>query len=221
MTADGLPAAVTYVGLPVSSGGAHSLMRMSRRAAYERTMAFLNACTEPARDVDYRFRVHDAPGLARSTPLDLAVRRRFGIDAVLPAERVPAALDFLDEIDPQPANEYGMVPVWFWAECRFRILDPATGRPLLGQDPARFQGVEYAWRVPLGTNGLRLILNDHAALGIELCIPDADEELRGRVVPWLQEHLPFRFSAKHWRVWTPTKSGSYTARRLIVTGRTR
>ena len=45
-------AAVTSVGLPISSGGAHSLGRMSRRTAYERTRSFLEACTEPVRHLE-------------------------------------------------------------------------------------------------------------------------------------------------------------------------
>jgi len=57
------PAAVTYVGLPISSGGAHSLGRMSRRAAYQRTIAFLQACTQPVGAIDYTFKVHDVPDL--------------------------------------------------------------------------------------------------------------------------------------------------------------
>jgi hypothetical protein len=44
---DSAPTAVTYDGLPVSSGCAHSLGRMTRRAAYDATMSFLRTCTQP------------------------------------------------------------------------------------------------------------------------------------------------------------------------------
>lgn len=215
--AQGTPAAVTYIGLPISSGGAHSLGRMSRRVAYERTIAFIDACTQPLDPIEYRFDVPDVPGLRPDIRLRLGlkVRRRFG-DGHVPGDRVPEALDFLDEIDPQPTNQWGMAPVWFWASCRFRILDPSTGRPLSGQDPKRFRGVEYEWKVLLGTSAVHLTLHDHATLGIELCIPDADEEVLRRVVPWLQDHLPFRFSPKQWRAWTPTQAGSFKARRMTA-----
>jgi hypothetical protein len=212
------PAAVTYIGLPVSSGGAHSLGRMSRRTAYQRTMEFVGACVEPIGPMHHRFTVLDVPGLKRDPGLAREVNRRFGDDVALTAERVPDALDFLDGIDPQPANQWGMAPIWFWVTSQFQILDPATGRPIPGQDPGGFAGVEYEWKVPLGTSGLRLILNNHASLGIELCIPDADDEVQRRVIPWLQQYLPFRFSPKHWRAWTPTKSGSFKARRLTLPG---
>ena len=210
------PAAVTYIGLPISSGGAHSLGRMSRRVAYQRTLEFLRTCTEPIGSIDYQFSLHDALSGKRAFELHWKVKRRFGNDLRVPEARVPEVLDFLDEIDPQPVDQWGMAPVWFWASCRFLVLDPSTRLPLPGQDPKRFDKMEYEWQVPLGTSSMRLILRDHAQFGIELCIPDADDEVLRRVVPWLQAYLPFKFSPKQWRVWTPTKAGSLKVRKMAA-----
>lgn len=207
-------AAVTYVGLPISSGGAHSLGRMSRRTAYERTRSFLEACTEPVGHLEASFTIHDVPDLAPDLRFRRELDRRFSNWTALPGDRLADALDFLDDIDPQPTNQWGMAPVWFSMGSSFRILDPATGNPVPGQDPARFREVQYEWGIPLGTNHLRLILNNRASVAIELCLPDADRELLARLVPWLQQRLPFRFSSKHWRSWTPTRSGSFKSRRL-------
>lgn len=218
------PVAVTYDGLPISSGGAHSLGRLSRREAYARTTSFLRTCTEPAGPREYWFAVNSVPELRPVRRLEKELERRFGkregflwikdqrLD--IAAERVAEALDFLDEIDPQPTNRWGMAPIWFWVTTKFRILDPATGQPLPGQDPDRYRGNEYEWGLPLGTSSLRLILHNRAQLGINLCIPDADDDLLRRAVPWLQQHLPCRLSQKHWTAWTPTRSGSFKARRM-------
>jgi hypothetical protein len=189
---------------------------MPRRVALERTRSFLQACTEPVGDPSYLLRVHDVPELRPDPMLTREVERRFGGRVGLREDQVGDVLDFLDDIDPQPTNRWGMVPVWFRLEYQFRILDPGTGQPLPGQDPARFSGDILGWQVPYGTSSLRLILNDHAAIGIELCLPDAGEELLHRVVPWLQQHLPFKLSPKQWRAWTPTRSGSFKARRLTL-----
>lgn len=213
---DPRPAAVTYVGLPIASGGAHSLGRMSRRVAYERTLSFLQTCTEPITAATYSFQVHDVPELPADPRFNAELWRRFGHYVDVPEDRVTDALDYLDEIDPQPANQWGMAPVWLTAGFNFRILDPATGLVLPGQDPARFGSVEYEWGVPLGSSRLRLILSNAAKVAIELCLPDADEDLLRRVVPWLQQHAPFKFSPKHWRAWTPTRSGSFKARKLAM-----
>jgi hypothetical protein len=216
VTADTPVAAVTYIGLPISSGGAHSLGNMSRRVAYERSMSFLRTCTQTDRPISYSFSLNDVPELPRPARLERELQRRFGHYSMIPAERVGDALDFLDEIHPQPTNRWGMAPIWFWASSSFRILDSATGQPLPAQDPVRFGGVEYEFGVPLGSSGLRLILENHAKLGIELCIPYPDEALLRRVVPWLQRCLPCKLSPRQWRAWTPTKTGSFKGRKMVA-----
>jgi len=213
----GAPAAVTYDGLPVSSGGAHSLGRMSRRTANEKTARFLDQCTVPdgARVYTVSFpadrvfpRVEPPPGLRDQ------VTRRFGRSGEIPASRVDDALDFLDEIAPQPLNRYGMTAVRLTMRCQFRLLDPATGRPVPGQDRQRFGGVQYGGSVPLGTSGLLLSLHNHAALSVDFCIPDPTDDLLLRLLPWLEAYLPFKFSPKHWRVWMQTKTSSFRGKRL-------
>jgi hypothetical protein len=217
-------AAITYIGLPISSGGAHSLGRMSRRVAYERTVSFLRTCTKPADPITYSFAVLDVPELPPVPRLERELKRRFGQyfavqqHLAVQNERVDEALDFLDEIDPQPTNQWGMAPIWFSATSNFQILDPATGDPITGQDPKRFKGVEYEGGVPLGTSGMRLILDNHARIAIELCLSDPDDALLRRVVPWLQEYLPCKLSPKQWRAWTPTTTGSFKARRISAPG---
>jgi hypothetical protein len=211
-------AAVTYVGLPISSGGAHSLGRMPRRVAYHRTEAFIAERTALVGAIEYSFSVLDVPELTPVPRLKQEVKRRFGLNAPIAKQRVTEALDFLDDIHPQPTNQWGMAPIWFWMKAQIQILDPATGRPLPGQDPQRFGGVEYEWSVPLGTSRMRLILNTHAVLAVELCIPGADDDVLQRVVPWLQDRLPCKLSPKQWRAWTPTRSGSFKSRIIPAPG---
>ncbi|WP_091564269.1 hypothetical protein [Arthrobacter sp. ok362] len=210
--------AVTYVGLPIGSGGAHSLGGMSRRAAYEQATSFLETCTELVSPNKYTFEVHEVPDLSRQLDLEAELERRFGQGkrVAVPADRVNEALEWLDDIHPQPTNQWGMAPIWFRAQSSFRIVDPATGQVLPGQNAERFAGAEYVWSVPLGTSDFGLILDNSARLAIDLCIPDADGEMLRRVVPWLQDHLPFKLSAKQWRSWTPTKFGSFKSRRMAA-----
>jgi hypothetical protein len=210
------PAAVTYIGLPITSGGAHGLGRMPARVAYARTMAFLEACTERIGAVEYQFAHNDVIqglGLPHNPLQKARVNALFG-SGVFGVERVAEAFDFLDEISPQP-ERFDVTPISLWTRSTFRILDPATGAPIPGQDPNLFSGAEYESNVPLGTSGLRLIIYNRASLAIELCIPTADEALLHRIVPWLQASLPFKFSPKQWRIWTPTRGGSFKGRKLV------
>ena len=177
-------------------------------------MAFLATCTQPITPVACSFAVHDVPELPPVPRLARELEDRFGDYASIQHERIGEALDFLDEIDPQPTNPWGMAPIWFTAASSFLILDPLSGQPLPKQDPARFRGAEYEWGVPLGSSGLRLILDNGARIAVELCLPYPDDAVLRRVVPWLQRHLPFRLSAKQWRAWTPTRTGSFKARKM-------
>src|SRR5262245_35291691 len=122
------PSAVTYVGLPIGSGGAHSLGRTPRRVAYERTASFLQQCTIPVRAPEFAFDVQDVPELPRNRSLERALQEAFGRGrhVVVHEARVGDALNFLDSIDPQPTNQWGMPPIWFTWTVHFQILDPES-----------------------------------------------------------------------------------------------
>ena len=213
---DATPAAVTYIGLPLNSGGAHSLGRMSRRVAFERTTNFLEVCTRLSCPVAYEFQLNEF-GLGPLTDIEDALEERFGGRRAAPvsSDRVGDALNLLDELDPQPTAS-GIAPLWFWMRTTFQLIDPDTREPFAGQDPDRFCGVEYDYKRPLGTSSLRLILSNRAVLGVELCIPDADDERLAAAVPFLQSSLPFKFSTKQWKEWTPTKTGRFKGRRTLA-----
>jgi hypothetical protein len=179
-------------------------------------MAFLHACTEPVGSIGYRLRLEKVPEFRTPPALERELQRRFGGNADVPEDRVGEVLEFLDDVDPQPTNRWGMAPIWFSVASTFEILDPATGRPLPGQDPSRFDDVKYAWMAPLGRSRLLLSLHNPAALAVDLCIPDPDDDVLRRVVPWLQQNLPFKFSPKQWKVWTPTKSRSLKGRKMTA-----
>jgi hypothetical protein len=184
---------------------------MTRRVAYAATLGFLEACTEPLGQTEHTITVHDVPELQRQVHLERELEGRFGRGRilVLDADEVPEALDFLDEVHPQPTNRWGMAPIWFRATARFRLLDPATGTALPGQTDRLEERVGYH-------NEVRLILDNSARLGITLCIPEADAGLLSRLLPSLQEHAPCKLSRKQWRSWTPTEVGTLKARVLDV-----
>ena len=216
MTEPRASTAVTYIGLPIDSGGAHGLGTLGFRDAYEKTSAFIDACTVEISPRTQRFLFPDVPELEEKLEWKRDFRKRFGgwgrSEVRVSDDGVEAALSFLEEVDPQPQNPWGMAPLWFTTSWQIHLRDPATDEPYPGQDAGRFDGTEYAWRVPLGVSHVRLILSNKASLGIELCIPDLDDAGLAILIPALQEHAPFRFSAKQWRRWTPTTTGTFASR---------
>lgn len=213
------PTAITYEGLPISSGGAHGLGRIGLRDAYEQTTSFIDSCMKLVAPRGQAFYFQHVPELPDFPDWEPLFREKFGGGrdrriAVLDSQ-VDAAMEFLEQVDPQPKNRWGMAPLWFITSWRVQVLDPATREPFPGQDSSRFSGVPYDAAVALGESRLSLMLSNRASLGVALCLPDMDDSRLPEVVSWLQEHAPFRFSSKHWRQWTPTKSGSFRAKKLI------
>lgn len=215
------PTAVTYIGLPIGSGGAHGLGRIGVRAAYERTLAFVGACVVVDGATDPRFTIQHVPSLQDPRIWEPPFRERFGggTDRLVAVSenRVDEAITFLEQIHPQPQNQWGMAPLWLSMHWDIALVDPRSGQPFAGQDPSRYAGVTYEG-VPLGASRLRLMLSNSASLGVTLCLPDIDDDGLRLVIPWLQEHAPFRFAAKHWKRWTPTKSGSFIGRKIQPLG---
>lgn len=212
------PTAVTYEGLPIGAGGAHRLGRMGLREAHRRTEAFVEACGLEIGPRHRFFMFPNVPGMDKMTKWEGQLEAQFGPrvrDRIPVLEtQVEEALSFLDDINPQPVNPWGMAPIWFTSAWKIAMVDPETLAPFPGQDSARYGSVPYSVSAALGESHIRLRLSDRAALGADLCFPDVDDSKLQSVLPMLQEHAPFRFSPKHWRRWSPTKTGSFTSRSI-------
>jgi hypothetical protein len=202
--------AVAYDGLPISSGGSHKLGRISPRQALTAWQGFLDACTQPS-PVSCWFDLPMTPELtvepavvARlSAMFPERTRDRFPV----PRDGIDQAVDLIESIEPQPTNQWGMAPVWLWFTADFQLLRPDGSGVWPGQDPARFGHFQTPAGITLGASSTRLVLQARRSLGLSLSIPEASDEDLQRVVPWLQNHLPMRLSAKHWARWTLTKNG--------------
>ncbi|CAN5320927.1 hypothetical protein BH11ACT5_BH11ACT5_13150 [soil metagenome] len=204
---------VTYEGLPLGSGGSHGLGKIGSRDAYRRTVDFITHCAVVVGPRTQSFTLHEVPGLAERPEWAGVLHREFGEGTanVIPVsdDRVEAALGFLEDIAPQPHNQWGMAPLTFTTFWKIAIVDPVSGRPFAAQDPARYPGLGYDSRV-------KLHLSNRASLNIEICIPDLDDQSLRALIPTLQSHAPFTFSAKQWRRWTASKTGSFTSRKIDV-----
>jgi hypothetical protein len=207
-----------YDGLPVSSGGAHGLGRTTGRNAFENWHAFLAACAS-LHTVSYYFDLPHTPELTVEPEIDARIRREFpavGRRFMVPVERIDEALDLLDDLEPQPTNPWGMAPVWLRGTADFSVRNP-DGRLWPGQDPALFGSFETPTGVRLGASRTNLIVQAKRSMGLLLSVPEASDADLERLVPWLQEHLPFRLSPKHWSRWTLAKNRrTYRGRRIAI-----
>ena len=213
-----LSSAVAYDGLPVSSGGAHTLRRTSAARAFAAWMHFLDACTE-ASPIRCWFDFPRTPELRVDPALVERIAREFPADQdgrhSVARTRFDDALARFESLKPLPVNASGMAPIWLWftAECRLRSPHGSALWP--GQDPARFGEFETPGGVRLGASSARLILHARPLLGLRLSIPEASDDDLAAFVPWLEAALPMRLSSKQWTRWTLTANGrSYRGRRI-------
>jgi hypothetical protein len=210
--------ALVYDGLPISSGGAHGLGRISPHDAYDAWSRFLSACTVPGAITCF-FDLPDTPELAVERSVRRLLGRTFppaGRRFPVPTRRVPEALELLATLEPQPTNRWGMAPVWLRFSADFALRHP-DGHLWPGQDRSEFGFFETPGGVRLGASMTNLSLQARRSMGLLLSVPDATDAEAVDLIPWLQSHLPFQLSPKHWTRWTLTKNGrTYRGQKLVL-----
>lgn len=208
---------MAYDGLPISSGGAHGLGRISARDSLSTWLSFLDKRTE-ASPVSCWFDFPMTPGLAADPGVVRLIAREFPGDRgrhPVPRERAGDALSVFESLEPLPVNQWGMAPLWLWFTADFRLRSPSGQELWPGQDPGRFGHFVTPVGVKLGASSTRLILEAKRSMRLSLSIPRASDADLVEIVPWLQAVLPMRLSSKHWTRWTLTKNKrSYRGRKI-------
>ena len=211
-----MPEVVTYDGLPRSAGGAHSLRAKRPDEAFQRMQRFVEACTEPASQ-SWRFEIYTGGPPASTEQLSTLATELFGGPRLrsqtqtewnVPPESVNHALDALIAVGTGAVTTYGRSLAALTCSTSVRLIGPSTSAPYPDVTPDAFGRftVDGYGRL-LGESGIRATLGNAASsLSLWLNLP-ADERLSPGA-RHLQDHLPFRLSAKHWRLWRPTRNAN-------------
>ncbi len=212
-----LGSAVAYVGLPIASGGAHGLGRISAKGALDAWQQFLDT-RAVATATRCHFLLSEPPQLKVQASVVAVLNRHFpGSGRLYPVsvDLLDEAIELLESIEPQPTNPYGMAPVWLRATTEFQLRSPHGSGLWPGQDRSLFRDFETPAGVKLGTSVTYLNLEARRSMGLMMSIPEASDQDLADVIPWLHASLPFRLSGKRWTRWTLTKNGdSYRERRI-------
>ncbi|WP_240959819.1 hypothetical protein [Rhodococcus sp. HNM0563] len=181
--------------------------------------AFLDACAVPAEHVDAQasgFRLWAGGPEDRSERWRQIATELLGgprrtqhthCEWRVRAERVNAILDALDGAAREDVTRYGRPLVGLVVGGPARLIDPATGEAYAGvsvEDSGRFEVDGYGRT--LGVSGVRATIGSTgSSLSLWLSFP-GDHRLPAAAAH-VQEHAPVRFSVKHWRRWTPSRTG--------------
>lgn len=217
-----LPEVVTYDGLPGSAGGAHSLRVKRPDVAFQRVYTFLDACAEPVSLPSWTFEIRQGGSPAPTEQLSELATGIFGgprskaqthTEWNVPPGSVNDALDALVGSDAVTTHGRSLAALTYSAPVR--LIDPSTRAPYPDITPDAFGrfAVDGYGRI-LGESGIRVTLGNAASsLSLWLNLP-ADERLSSGA-RHLQDHLQFRLSAKHWRLWRRNRSGdSYRSNKI-------
>ncbi len=211
------PELVTYDGLPTASGGAHGMRVRRATTAHAAVGAFLATCAEPAGAVSCTFRVWAGGPEHRSThwrELAMSVlggpRRtdRTHSEWHVRGDRIDAMLAALDAATPVDVTPHGRPLAALALNAPVRLLDPSSGTPYAGVSPeATGEFAVDGYGRTLGASGVRSTFGTTAsALSLWLSFP-GDERLADASAH-VRAHVPVRLSTKHWRRWSPTRSGN-------------
>ncbi|MBM4608506.1 hypothetical protein GS416_11310 [Rhodococcus hoagii] len=206
---------VTYDGLPASAGGAHSLRAKDPDKAFRRVRSFVEECTAQAsprrgcsgsRPVPTRS--DRAPRRPRHRPFGGPRHRaRTHTEWNVAPGAVDHALDMLGTAGPDAVTSHGHSLAALTCGMRVDLLDPLARAPYPDITPDAFGrfAVDGYGRL-LAPPAVRATVGTAASsVSLWLNLP-ADDRL-APAARHLQDHLPFRLSAKHWRLWQPTRSG--------------
>jgi hypothetical protein len=225
---------ISYDGLPISSGGAHSLGRLRVRPAWKAFQRFLSTCTTATEPSRVSITINETPDVdpdmikkLRSSAIKMLEvpgrpqqRQDFGENGQalswnLPAKLADTAIEWLSAAEP-------LAPTWLGGPAKVELdyqfrLKSARGAELPFQGSDDYLGQIYdGYGILLGESGCRLTVAARCALSLVLFLPfEEPDEALWKYASYLQENMLMKFSTKQWKHWKLTKKGdAYLSHRI-------
>lgn len=215
---------VTYDGLPASAGGAHRLRTRSPEAAFGQAQHFVDACARTISTPEVTLQLWSGGPADHAEPLAAFAMKRLGgprrreqthTEWRVRADAVDDVLDTLGKAGARAVTRHGHPLAALVWNAEALLIDPGTRATYSGVGADAFGrfAVDGYGRL-LGVSGVRASIGTTASsLSLWLSLP-GDDRLAAAAAH-VQEHLPFRLSAKHWRRWRPTRDGkAYRATKI-------
>jgi len=221
--------AITYDGLPISSGGAHSLRQKGFVAAYAALQAFVDSISLEREPTSVSVELFDSGvgGFMHFLALrwefskrfrgkqGRAVGEHFGHQWEVQPSELGLLIHDLERLRPIPLVGYAgrsLVVHVYWK----LILSDRTGEQLPFQTRDSYMDFEAGFQLYLGESVMYARISENSTASLFLSLPFENVqpeciELADRI----NEAFPARLSTKHWKRWTLTKKGtSYLGRKI-------
>lgn len=224
-------AAITYDGLPISSGGAHALRTRGFVETAKSLSNFVSRVSVDPTPVDVALELLSGGDLndEEFSRLYNDARSRYGTEKFtrglgkyvghqwgLDVNDFRDTANRLEAIRPISLTEYTGYQVVLHATWKLNFLRNDSEVPLPFQSRVDYDEFEVAWQIFLGESGMYARISEKSTAGIFLSLPfeEVSSECR-ELVGRIQNAFPVRLSAKHWKRWTLSKAGkSYVGRKI-------
>jgi len=222
-------AAITYDGLPISSGGAHTLRTRGFVAGLQALQSFVAAVSLDPLPTKLAVEVLEGAGVPESfasTLLrDLEARftkrtdRRIGDYTghqwAMDRGALIAIADDLERLRPIPKTQYAGHAARLHVTWNLVLCD-SSRRQFPNQSRDDYLGFECDGQHYLGHSFVYAAISETTTAHLFLSLPfeEVTEEAR-RLAGEIQAHFPGRLSSRHWKRWSVTKSGTgYIAKKI-------
>ena len=222
-------AAITYDGLPISSGGAHKLRTRGFVAGLKAVQSFASAVSLDPIPKDCAVEVLEGNEVpkeftqALSSKFDARYIRRpsraigdhTGHQWEIEAMSLNQIVQELETLRPTPQTGYAGPAVLVHATWNLVFTD-SERKPLPYQNKEHYLEFEVGYQLPLGQSLVysRIAETTTASLIVSLPFEEVSADAK-RLAGEIQTHFPCRLSSKHWKIWRLTKKGdSYVGRKI-------
>lgn len=224
-------AAITYEGLPISSGGAHTLrtrgfVETARSLSdFVSSVSIISTPTDltlellsggEINETEFARQYEDAYGKYGLKKFTRAMGDYIGHQWALDVNTLHEVAAQLEKLRPIFHAGYAGWQVVLHATWKLEFREEDSHLALPYQSRTYYNDFEITWNVFLGESGVyaRISEKSTAALFLSLPFEEVTEDCH-RLAVRIQKAFPVRLSAKHWKRWSLTKAGkNYVGRKI-------
>lgn len=213
---------ISYEGLPINSGGAHSLNRKPIEVNYEKTLNFLNLYADKTKPESIELTLYQSEKKGYSA-LNLALKLslKFGIPKMkndgwlktwnwsLSQNNLKKGFEILKLNNELPKNILG--PISLNINWNFHFKNPETNKVLPNQKLIPL--LEFRNK----NSKIYLRLSKKTTISVWFAFPfEKVGKYEFEFIEKLNSKLPFKPSEKHWRIWKKSEKGNWKPSKLEI-----
>ena len=213
---------ISYEGLPINSGGAHSVSRKSPKVNYDQTLGFLNFFSNKTQPKSIELTLYESEKKEYSAlKLLPKLTLKFGIPKTrndgwlrtwtwnLTEKDIKKGFETLELNDELPNNPAGPITLNFY--WNFHFKDPNTNQVLPNQELIP----ELDFRIK--NSRIYLRLSKKSTISVWFALPfEKIDKYESEFIKEIKSKLPFKTSDKHWRIWKKSEKENWTPRKIEI-----